>query len=131
MSLLKHMFASWLCIAEITFELALLPTGPKTCKSGMTYVIRLLREGETIQPELMSPSTGFDAYASSLTLTSNLITSAVMITFHVNITSNACVSLHEVAFLNYERAFNFVGPYLSGTVIAPWQFMLWFTEVSR
>lgn len=46
-----------------------------------------------------------------------------MITFYINITSNTCVSLHQVAFLNYERNFNFVGPYLSGTVMAPWQFM--------
>lgn len=83
MSLLKHTFASRLCIAEITFELALLPRGLKTCKSGMTYVIRLLREGEMIQPELMSMSTEFYAYTSRLPLTSNLITSIVMITFYV------------------------------------------------
>ncbi|KAH9361378.1 hypothetical protein HPB48_005227 [Haemaphysalis longicornis] len=66
-------------------------------KSGTTYVIRSLREGEMIKPESTSMSTGFDAYASSPVL--------------------------SAAFPNYERNFNFVRPYLSGPVMAPWQYM--------
>ncbi|XP_037554912.1 uncharacterized protein LOC119431469 [Dermacentor silvarum] len=66
-------------------------------KSGTTYVIRSLREGEMIKPEQTTMSGGFDAYASSPVL--------------------------SAAFPNYERNFNYVRPYLSGPVMAPWQFV--------
>ncbi|XP_075734577.1 uncharacterized protein LOC119187634 [Rhipicephalus microplus] len=66
-------------------------------KSGTTYVIRSLREGEIIKPEQTTMSGGFDGYASSPVL--------------------------SAAFPNYERNFNFVRPYLSGPVMAPWQYI--------
>ncbi|XP_077484850.1 uncharacterized protein LOC144094835 [Amblyomma americanum] len=66
-------------------------------KGGTTYVIRSLREGEMIKPETTSMAGGFDAYASSPVL--------------------------SAAFPNYERHFNFVRPYLSGPVVAPWHFV--------
>ncbi|XP_037526225.1 uncharacterized protein LOC119403353 [Rhipicephalus sanguineus] len=66
-------------------------------KSGTTYVIRSLREGEMIKPEQTTMSGGFDGYASSPVL--------------------------SAAFPNYERNYNFVRPYLSGPVMAPWQFV--------
>lgn len=93
----------------------------------MTYVTHLLREGEMIQPELTSMSTGIDTYANSLTLTSNIYISAYYVSSYDYILRQHYVKhLHQLApggLPEVRAELQFVGPSLAGTVMAPWQFM--------
>ncbi|CAN8024644.1 unnamed protein product [Ixodes persulcatus] len=63
-------------------------------KANTMYIIRSLNEGEMLQPESSSLSSGFDAYGGS--------------------------AVQSAAFPGFGRQFSFGKPFLSGPLMTPW-----------